>query len=176
MYDLRRQNVSTNDTAHAGYNVQQGEHHSRGLELEVAAQLRNGLSLTAAYAYTDAVVSQSNASRLVNGVLRQEQGSTVINVPRHNANVWAVYRLPASGWGLGVGLRHMSERTGYAYDFTIPGYTVFDAALMYQGQGWRAALNVRNLADKTYYGGALSNNVLTLGEVRQVRLNVVYEF
>jgi iron complex outermembrane receptor protein len=53
---------------------------------------------------------------------------------------------------------------------------VFDAALMYQGQGWRAALNVRNLADKTYYGGALSNNVLTLGEVRQVRLNVVYEF
>ena len=142
----------------------------------MAAQLRNGLRLTAAYAYTDAVVSQSIASRLVNGVLRQEQGSTVINVPRHNANVWAVYRLPASGWGLGVGLRHMSERTGYAYDFTIPGYTVFDAALMYQGQGWRAALNVRNLADKTYYGGALSNNVLTLGEVRQVRLNVVYEF
>ena len=176
VYDLRRQNVTTNDTAHAGYSVQQGEHHSRGLELEVAAQLRNGLSLTAAYAYTDAVVSQSNASRLVNGVLRQEQGSTVINVPRHNANVWAVYRLPASGWGLGVGLRHMSERTGYAYDFTIPGYTVFDAALMYQGQGWRAALNVRNLGDKTYYGGALSNNVLTLGEVRQVRLNVVYEF
>lgn len=179
VYDLRRQNVTTNDPAHSGFSVQQGEHHSRGLELEVAAELRNGLSLTAAYAYTDATVSQSNASRMVNGVRRYEQGSTVINVPKHNANVWAVYRITSgalAGWGLGAGLRHVSERTGYAYDFTIPGYTVWDAALMYQGTGWRAALNVRNLADKTIYGGALSNNVVTLGEVRQVRLNVVYDF
>lgn len=178
VYDLRRQNVTTNDPVNSGFSVQQGEHHSKGLEGEVAAELRNGLSLTAAYAYTDAVVSQSNASRVVNGVTRYEQGFTVINVPRHNANVWALYRLwsgPLAGFGVGFGLRHVSERTGYAYDFTIPGYTVFDAALQYQGKGWRTALNVRNLADKTIYGGALSNNVVTLGEVRQVRLNFVYE-
>ncbi|WP_349744458.1 TonB-dependent siderophore receptor [Roseateles cavernae] len=179
VYDLRRQNVTTNDPVNSGFSVQQGEHHSQGLELEAAAELRNGLSLTAAYAYTDAVVSKSNASRVINGATRYEQGATVINVPRHSANVWAVYRLssgPLAGFGVGFGLRHVSERTGYAYDFAIPGYTVFDAALQYQGTGWRAALNVRNLADKSIYGGALNNDVVTLGEVRQVRLNVVYEF
>ncbi len=179
VYDLKRQNVTTNDPAHSGFNLQQGEHHSQGLELELAAELRSGWSMTAAYAYTDAVVSKSNASRRVNGITLYEQGSTVVNVPRHSANLWGVYKIKSgslSGLGFGLGLRHMSERTGYAYDFTIPGYTVFDAAIMYQGNGWRAALNVRNLTDKTIYGGALSNNVVTLGEVRQVRLNVVYEF
>jgi iron complex outermembrane receptor protein len=70
----------------------------------------------------------------------------------------------------------MSKRTGYSYDFTIPGYTVFDAAVQYQGKGWRAALNLRNLADKTYYSGSFSNNLVTLGDPRQIRLNVVTEF
>lgn len=179
VYDLKRQNVTTNDPVNSGFSVQQGEHHSRGLEVELATELRSGWSTTAAYAYTDAIVSKSNASRRVNGVTRYEQGSTVTNVPQHSASAWGVYRIKTgalSGLGFGLGLRHMSERTGYSYDFTIPGYTVFDAAIMYQGNGWRAALNVRNLTDKTLYGGALSNDVVTLGEVRQIRLNVAYEF
>jgi iron complex outermembrane receptor protein len=174
VYDLKRQNVTTNDPVNNGFSVQQGEHHSKGVEMEVAAELRNGLSLTAAYAYTDAVVSESNASRVVSGVTRYEEGSTVINVPKHNASLWGIYRL-SSGLGVGFGVRHVSERTGYAYDFTIPGYTIFDAALQYQGEDWRVALNVRNLTDKTIYGGALNNNVVTLGEVRTVRLNFIYE-
>ncbi|MBI1906783.1 MAG: TonB-dependent siderophore receptor [Rhodocyclales bacterium] len=170
VYDLKRRNVTTNDPVNAGFSVQQGEHHSRGLELELAADLRNGWSITGAYAYTDAEVSKSNKA--------SEVGRTVNNVPRHSVSVWGLYRVaagPLEGWGFGLGLRHASKRTGYSYDFSIPGYTVFDAAVHYQGKGWRAALNVRNLADKTYYGGALSNSVVTLGDTRQVRLNLVYE-
>ena len=171
-YDLRRTNMLTVDPVNTAFSVQTGEHHIRGLEAEVAADLRNGLSLTAAYAYTDAEVSKSNKA--------SEVGRTVNNVPRHNVSVWGLYRVsagPLEGWGFGLGLRHVSERTGYSYDFTIPGYTVFDAAVHYQGQGWRAALNVRNLADKTVYGGSFSsNNLVTLGDPRQIRLNVVTEF
>jgi iron complex outermembrane receptor protein len=169
-YDLKRTNVLTPDPVNTAFNVQTGEHHIRGLEAEVAADLRNGFTLTAAYAYTDAEVSKSNRAEQV--------GRTVNNVPRHNVSVWGLYRVsdgPLEGWGFGLGLRYMSKRTGYSYDFTIPGYTVFDAAVQYQGKGWRAALNVRNLADKTYYAGSFSNNLVTLGDTRQVRLNVVYE-
>ena len=79
------------------------------------------------------------------------------------------------GFNIGLGIRHVSDRTGASYNFTVPGYTVFDAALQYRGKGWRAALNVRNLTDKTIYGGALSDNVVTLGETRTVRLNFIYE-
>ena len=170
-YDLRRTNVLTPDPVNTAFNVQTGEHHIRGLEVELAAELRAGWSLTAAYAYTDAVVSASNTAGQV--------GRRINNVPRHSANTWAMYRFKEgslAGWGIGGGLRKVSARTGYSYSFAIPGYTVFDAAINYQGQGWRAALNVRNLADKTYYGGSFSNDLVTLGETRQVRLNVVYEF
>lgn len=170
VYDLRRANVLTPNPANPAFNVQDGEHHSKGVELEVAADLRSGWNLTGAYAYTDAVVAKSNTASQV--------GRTVNNVPRHALTGWGMYRVSSgmlAGWSAGLGLRKVSARTGYSYDFTIPGYTVFDAAVNYQGRGWRAALNVRNLADKTYYGGALSNNVVTLGDTRQVRLNVVYE-
>src|SRR5690606_13358909 len=117
------------------FNVQSGEHHIRGLEAEVAADLDNGFSLTAAYAYTDAEVSKSNRA--------SDVGRTVNNVPRHSASAWGMYHVtggPLEGWSFGLGVRYMSERTGYSYDFTIPDYTVFDAAVHYQGKGWRAAL------------------------------------
>lgn len=169
-YDLKRSNVLTLDPVNSAFNVQTGAHHIRGLEAEVAAELRNGWSITGAYGYTDAEVSKSNKAN--------EVGRTVNNVPRHNVSAWGLYRVsagPLEGFGFGLGLRHMSERTGYSYDFTIPGYTVFDAAVQYQGKGWRAALNLRNLADKTYYGGSFGNNLVTLGDTRHVRLNLVYD-
>lgn len=170
VYDLKRQNVTTADPVNAGFSVQQGEHHSKGFEAEAAAELLRGLSLTAAYAYTDAEVSKSNTASQV--------GRTVNNVPKHSASVWALYRANAgllTGFGFGLGARYVSERSGYSYDFTIPDYTVLDAAVQYQGRHWRTALNLRNLTDKTYYGGALSNNVVTLGDTRQVLLSVVYQ-
>jgi iron complex outermembrane receptor protein len=169
-YDLKRGNVLTPDPAHAGFNVQEGEHQTKGVELELAADLNNGWNLTGAYAYTDATISKSNKAG--------EAGKTINNVPRRALSAWSMYRASSgtlAGWGAGLGLRNVSDRTGSSYTFTSPGYTVLDAAVNYQGKGWRAALNVRNLADKTYYGGALNDDVLTLGDTRHIRLNVSYE-
>jgi iron complex outermembrane receptor protein len=106
-------------------------------------------------------------------------GQTVNNVPRHVASAWVMYRVATgalAGWGLGAGLRGVSERTGYSYTFTIPGYTVFDAGLQYESRDWRATLNVRNLADKTIYSGSFSNDLVTLGGTRQVRFNLLRAF
>ncbi len=170
LYDLRRTNVLTTDPVDSARSVQTGEQRVKGLELELAADLQNGFNVNAAYAYSDAVVTRSNTAGQV--------GRTVNNVPRHSANAWVMYRADTGaleGWGAGLGLRSMSERTGYSYSFAIPGYTVFDAAINYQGRGWRAAFNVRNLADKTIYGGSFSDNLVTLGDTRQLRLNVVVE-
>lgn len=169
-YDLRRQNVLTPDPVNTSFSVQDGEHHSRGVELETAMDLRNGWSITSAYAYTDAEVSKSNTASQV--------GRPVDNVPEHSANIWGMYRVregALAGWRFGLGARYESEKRGYSYAFTIPGHTTFDAAVGYEGRGFRVALNVRNLTDKSYYAGALSNDVVTLGDPRLVRLNVVFD-
>lgn len=170
-YDLLRANVLTADPLNAAFNVQQGEQRVKGVEIELLADLRSGWNLTAAYAYTDAVVTKSNVAA--------QLGRSVNNVPRHSASAFGMYRASSgamAGWGAGLGVRKVGTRTGYSYDFAVPGYTVFDAAVSFKGNGYRASLNVRNLLDKTYYGGSFSNNLVTLGDTRQLRLNVVREF
>jgi iron complex outermembrane recepter protein len=170
-YHLRRSNVSTPDPVDPTFNVQTGEQRVKGLELELAADLRHGFQITGAYALSDAVVTRSNTPGQV--------GRTVNNVPRHSGNAWALYRVTTgalAGWGVGAGARAVGERTGYSYSFAIPGYLVFDAGLQYEREGWRATLNVRNLADKTIYSGSFSNDLVTLGGTRQVRFNLLRTF
>lgn len=171
VYDLRRRNVTTTDTEHNGFSVQTGEERSRGLEGELTLDLRNGWSLRGAAAYIDSVVTRDNRAAYV--------GKPLNNVPRRSATVWANYLIgngALAGVGLGAGLRHESEKRGYSFDYTVPAYTVVDAALNYIGNGYRVSLNVKNLFGKNTYAGGLSNNVVTLGDPRQVRLNTVFEF
>lgn len=170
-YDLRRRNVTTTDPVNNGFSVQTGEEQSRGFEAELAMELRNGWSLQGAYAYTDSEVTQDNR--------RANLGKPLNNVPKHSASVWATYLFrngALTGLGFGAGLRHESDKRGYSFDYTVPGYTVADASVNYTGNGYRLSLNIRNLFDKTYYAGGLSNNVVALGDPRQVRLNAVFDF
>jgi iron complex outermembrane recepter protein len=171
VYELKRQNVTTADLDNSGYSVQLGEQRSKGFEAEIAADLRNGWRLSAAYGYTDAIVLKDSTLAYVGKVLN--------SVPRHSASVWSVYRFPQgvlSGWGAGAGLRHESAKSGFSVNYTVPGYTVADASLNYIGNAYRINLNIRNLFDKDYYAGVLNNNVVPLGDPRQVRLNVVFDF
>jgi iron complex outermembrane recepter protein len=171
LYELRRRNVTTADLEHNGFSVQTGEQRSKGFEAEIAADLRNGWSLSAAYAFTDAILSKDNTLANV--------GKALNSVPRHSASVWSVYRFrqgALTGWGAGAGLRHESEKGGFSVNFEVPAYTVADASLSYIGSTYRLSLNVRNLFGKAYYAGVLNNNVVPLGDPRQIRLNAVFDF
>ncbi|SFU38675.1 TonB-dependent siderophore receptor [Pseudoduganella namucuonensis] len=171
VYDLRRRNVTTADTEHNGFSVQTGEERSRGVEGELTLNLRNGWTLRGAAAHIASEVTRDNRAAYV--------GKPLNNVPRRGATVWANYLTgngALAGLGLGAGLRHESEKRGYSFDYTVPAYTVVDAAASYSGNGYRVSLNVKNLFGRDTYAGGLSNNVVTLGDPRQVRLNTVFEF
>lgn len=171
MYELKRRNVTTADLEHNGFSIQTGEQRSKGFEAEIAADVGSGWNLSAAYGFTDAILTKD--SNLAN------VGKPLISVPRHSASLWSVYRFrqgALAGWEAGAGLRHESEKTGFSVNYTVPGYTVADASLGYIGNVYRISLNVRNLFDKTYYAGVLNNNVVPLGDPRQVRLNIVFDF
>lgn len=133
------------------YSELAGVLRSRGVELEMLAELDSGLDLIAYYSYNRSQVTHSNDPA--------EIGKTPSRLPRHTAGAWLDYRLPQgplAGLGFGAGARYV----GSSYGDTLntlhnPAATLFDLALSYDPsqrhpslKGWLATLNVQNVADK----------------------------
>jgi iron complex outermembrane receptor protein len=142
VYELTQTNVSTSDLAHPGFAVQTGEIRSRGVELEGRASLNRKLDLVGSIGTTEAKVTKSNTNNV---------GTRPTSVPRSNASLWADYRFGEvlQGVSMGFGARYIGKQDPTT-TITMGGYTVFDAALRYQIDNWRFALNVKNLANRTY--------------------------
>jgi len=171
-YDLKRQNVLVTDTANSGYKIQRGEQLTRGIETELSAEILEGLKLTAAYTYTiDAEISKDANSSNV--------GKALDNIPEHAYSLSARYKFdPASklGWYVGGGFRGETYKTVDGLDVHVPGYTVFDTEAGYDAGHWGAQLAIRNLFDKDYYAGALNENLVTLGNPRQINFTVKFNY
>ncbi|WP_409527060.1 TonB-dependent siderophore receptor [Rhizobium sp. P32RR-XVIII] len=137
----------------ANIQVQRGKIRSRGLELEANASLDNGLSLIAAYTYTDAKILEGTTGTV---------GNYVSSVPRHMASLWANYTFqetsPVYGLGVGLGARYIGKSYGSDYNTTQNSARVlFDAAVSYDF----AAL------DKKYDGLSLQVNATNLFDRRE---------
>ena len=148
--------------------VQTGEQRARGLELEAAADLANGVKLTAAYTYIDTEVTRDNDQSLV--------GKALNLTPRHTASLWATWRLPAyKRVTVGVGGRYVSRQVG-SLPFSLPAYAVMDASVSYQGDRWRLTAGVKNIFDRKYYDGAINANVVSPALPRNFMVNASYYF
>ncbi|MDH2605606.1 TonB-dependent siderophore receptor [Acinetobacter baumannii] len=173
-YDLKRQNVLVNDptTTNTTFKIQRGEQLTRGIETELNADILDGLKVTATYTYTaDAKISKdANASNV---------GKALDNIPEHAYSLSARYKFdPASklGWYVGGGFRGETYKTVDGLDVHVPGYTVFDTEAGYDAERWGAQLAIRNLFDKDYYAGALNENLVTLGNPRQINFTVKFNY
>lgn len=166
LYDLRRRNVLQADPLNIGFQQAVGEQRSRGGELGLQADLRAGLGLQFAYAYTEARVTGADAATV---------GEPLANVPRHSGSLWLRHDPGADnrGFYLGAGLRAAGERRAYGY--RLAGYALLDAALGYRGDRWDLALNARNLLDHDYYSGGLARAV-ALGDPRTLSLRLRYDY
>ncbi|MCD7098268.1 TonB-dependent siderophore receptor [Stenotrophomonas sp. MMGLT7] len=158
-YDLRQQNILTNDPDHADgcgasgssqCQVQDGEGRVRGVELEARITPFDGFSVIGAASWMDSEVTRSN-----NGY----KGRQLAMVPDWTAALWGDYTFQAgalAGLSLAAGVRYNGESYGDSANlYRIPSYTLFDAAIRYDAGRFGAtavqlALNASNLADKTY--------------------------
>lgn len=169
VFNLTQQNVLTSDTLHTGFSVQTGEIRSRGVELELHSNINRNLELIAAYTYLDNVVTQANDTNLQYGL---NVGAHPVGIPRNTASLWAKYTFKdgaADGLALGGGVRYVGSTYGTntnvwdnipGFENTpskVPAYTLVDAMISYDFgakfadlKGWSAAVNARNLFDKTY--------------------------
>jgi iron complex outermembrane receptor protein len=150
VYELKRQNVLTNDLQNPDFYIQRGEVRSRGIELEAQASLGSNLDLVASYTHIDLKVTKSNGPDL---------DKTPSASPKDIASLWASWRVPGwAGTKLSAGARYVGKTWGDEVEtISVPGYTLLDAGVEFDlGQvfstanDWRLGVNVSNLADKTY--------------------------
>jgi iron complex outermembrane receptor protein len=145
-YDIRKQNVATSDPVNPDFSLATGEQRSQGVELDLTGELLPGWNLIAAYAYTDARVTQDTDI---------PTGNRLVNVPRHSASLWTTYTVQTGdlqGLGFGVGLNYVGNRVGDLENtYNLGDYLLTNAAIFYQRDRYRVALNFRNIFDVNHF-------------------------
>ena len=171
-YNLTRSNVLTDDLDNPGESIQTGEQKSQGIELNIGGEILPGLSIIGGYAYTDASVTKDTDPELVDNILN--------NVPKHAFTLWTTYKITQGdlqGLGFGLGLYYVGDRQGdLANTFELPSYLRTDAAVFYERNNLRVALNIRNLFDIDYYASAQRNLAVYPGEPLTVQGTISWEF
>lgn len=171
LYQLTRENVTTDDPFHVGFVVTTGEQRSRGVELDSQVQLGAGVELIAAYAYTDAEVTDDNVIA---------EGSWTRNAPKHGLSTWLKYTLRSGaleGAGFGIGVSHYTKQAGdLANRFFLPAYTLVDANLTYTRGPLQLQLNLDNLTDETYATGSYNDLYVLPGRPRRARVLATWSF
>lgn len=145
LFHVTIENAATADPANPGFQIQSGEHRSRGVELEGSWQATDGWFLSGGLAYVDAEVTKSHDG---------DAGNRLGNVAHLQASLWTRYRLLPKVH-VGVGINHVGERYGtISNTYKLPSYTTVDASLAWQiDPRLKAELFVQNLFDREYYTG-----------------------
>jgi iron complex outermembrane receptor protein len=114
------------------------------------------------------------------------QGKKPVGAPADTASVWADYTIQTgalTGFGFGGGVRYIGSSYGDNINsaaMVVPAYTLGDAQVHYdlaglspQLKGWKLAVNMTNIFDKTYVSACASatqcfygNGRSTLGTIR----------
>ncbi|MEH2517127.1 iron complex outermembrane receptor protein [Bradyrhizobium sp. AZCC 1610] len=174
LFDLKRQNVLTTDPNSVPPNqqMQNGEWTSRGIELEAVANPMPGLKLIGAFTSYDLFVSKDLDPALI--------GKVPTATPRTLTSGWVDYTFqsgPLTGFGLGGGVRYIGG--SFADNLNtkpVPSVVLGDAAIHYEWQNWRAALNVINVADTIYVANCSSANACFYGDRRRATASLSYKW
>lgn len=150
-YDIEVENIVLG----TGFEVtQDGTQYSRGFEARITASPLDGLNLVAGFSHNDSEVTEAAANDDFLGRRPESAG------PENLANLWASYRLTsgvAEGFGIGFGGNYASENMIFnrntAGTFTLPSYTVLNAAIFYDVDKFSINLKLNNLTNEDYFNG-----------------------
>jgi iron complex outermembrane recepter protein len=165
-FDLRQNNVSTNDDDHPGFSTQTGEIRSRGIEAEARMSLTDSLNVIASYAYLNQTVIAASADDPSLGM------TPPTGEPQNMASLWLDYTMHGGDWrglGFGAGFRYIGAAVGDdANTFKVPSHFLVDAAIHYDIRNWRFAVNANNLFNRQYIAYCNSGTQCYYGSDRTV--------
>lgn len=177
VYEINQRNILMNaiDPVNPDLLVTRGAERSRGFECDLAGYITPDWQINASYSYIDAEIIRDSNPALI--------GARKQNTPKNSANLWTRYNFAADSalkdLGIGLGVQYQSSKVPwFTRDFTLPDFTIFDAALFYKPSqsNVQIALNAGNLLNKTYWLGAQNYFRLFPGSPRNASLTVTYKF
>ena len=169
IYRLDRTNTRAPSPVDPTLTVQTGSQRSTGFELGVSGALMPAWEIAGGFARQRAVITSTTAAA--------PAGASVPLVPGSTASLWSKHQV-FSRLGLGVGVVHQTGMYA-AIDnrVTLPAFTRVDGALFLRlGAHLRGQMNLENLFNEKYYPIAHSNNNITPGSPRAVRLSLTTAF
>ena len=149
--------------------VQTGSQRTNGVELGINGSVTRNWKILGGYAYQDAKVTSATISA--------PKGARVAQVPRNTFSLWNNYRL-LEKWAIGLGIIHRSDMYA-AIDnrVTLPGYTRVDAALSYSiSERMSIQANLENVLNRKYFVNADSNDNISPGSPRAIRVGFAWRF
>jgi len=145
-YDIKVKNMTRDDVANAGYQIQDGNQKSRGVEFELTATPFPGFNIIAGYAYND--------SKFIDAAPSVEGLRPALSGPDKMVNFWLSYKfqhgqLKGFGAGFGGNAGSSSFQTNTTTSkVIIPAYTMFDATVFYDQRRFRIGVKVDNLTSE----------------------------
>lgn len=171
LFKIKQKNTlyNANDATNTDLLRAIGEEESKGIEFDINGSITRNWSVSVAYSYNEAYITDSPVASEID---RQKP-----NTPLQQGNIWTRYNFTDGAlkdFGVALGSNFVTTRNlSISATQTIPGYTLFNAALYYNINKFKIQVNANNITNKTYwvggydyirlFPGAPSNWLLTLG-------------
>lgn len=178
-YRIKRQNLLQSDPRGDpegdGINnsVAFGEVTSKGVDVDIAADITDNWVLTLTYAYNDTKITKDNGrTSPTNSVA----GGRFANAPKNKFGFWTRYQFPAPGLAFAFGGDYVSKRISLSNQPVNP-YFIFDGSVTWTRGPWDVRLRVDNIFDKTYAASGFNDRGGHFpGEPRSAFVEVGYKF
>ena len=131
---------------------------SRGVELEIAAKLTAALKITGGVSLTNPTYKQYVSQLPAIGTLYDRSGDTIGEVPKHQANLVADYRIALGARGtldIQPDIVSVGQTITEFGSLWSPGYTKGDLRILWTAPDarWSGSLWAKNITNVVYYEG-----------------------
>lgn len=171
VFSIEKENVAILDPAGSFVYMASGKQESKGFEIDLSGEIKEGWSIIASYGYTKTKDKGDN------------EGKELVGVPKHTANLFTTYNLKDLGFShtyIGGGVQYLGTR--YASDdnsIKVDSALIYNATIGYKEGNWRTSLSVKNLSDKEYIqsvGSSTLHRNIYAGAPRTLYASIAYSF
>ncbi|HEX7761084.1 MAG TPA: TonB-dependent siderophore receptor [Caulobacteraceae bacterium] len=179
IYQMDKTNIITADPVNSGFSIAIGSAESKGLELDLDAQLPGEVNARLSYAYTDAhtttAILDPDFARPV------PAGAPLLDIPAHSANLLLSRDFVLGDdrvLTIGGNVHYVSEQLGEtATTYMLPSYTLVELFTSYKPTAHlKLSAEIHNLLNVTYFPASYSQVWTQPGSPRTFTLRASYSF